>query len=190
MGELDQYAKSIFVEETGLITGGVASFSVPPEIRLHEVRADALLKSRDPPALSHLPAPWCLVEEDENVIELKMQGDKLDRRCFDRALLRRQAREVERREETKGQWKAELPLWLIAPHLPRWLDRVRALTLVGEGVYRIEPYPFQFLWIASNRLPLKPELIPFLLARKDNRLLEFARWVIDHRDLDWLGQMI
>ncbi len=190
MGKLDQHAKLIFSEETGSITHQSCSFIIPPETPLHEVRADGRLLVGDKAALAHLAAPWCLADEDEIVIELKLKGDKLDRRRFDRALLRRQAREVERREQEKGKWEAEMPLWVLAPHKPRWLSKVRDLTLIAQGVYRVGPSPFDFLWIVANQLPLKPELIPFLLARTDQKLVEFGKWVLDHRELEWLTRMI
>ncbi|XXY51396.1 hypothetical protein WME91_09660 [Sorangium sp. So ce269] len=107
-----------------------------------------------------------------------------------RALLRRQAREVERVEEREPPWMGEEPLWFVAPHVPSWLHGVRALEPVAPGCYRVGPSAFQFLWIAANELPLRDELVPFLVARSGRALDDFARWVAPRREVGWVLSMV
>lgn len=45
-------------------------------------------------------------------------------------------------------------------------------------------------WIAANDLPLREDLIPFLVARSGNALDEFARWAAPRRPLDWVLSMV
>lgn len=52
------------------------------------------------------------------------------------------------------------------------------------------PSPFQFLWIAANELPLRDELVPFLVARSGRPLDDFARWVATRRRADWVLSMV
>jgi hypothetical protein len=54
------------------------------------------------------------------MLELKLAGNHVDRKAVSRALLRRQARQVQR-EELEPLWQGEEPLWIVAPHLPDWL---------------------------------------------------------------------
>ncbi|MGK3966419.1 hypothetical protein WMF38_19810 [Sorangium sp. So ce118] len=124
------------------------------------------------------------------MIELKMPGDHVDVLAAQRALLRRQVRQVQRVEEREPRWLGEQPLWLVAPHLPGWLGRVRRLRRVAAGCYGVEPSPFSFLWIAANELPLRDELVPFLVARSGRPLDEFARWVATRRREEWVNNMV
>ncbi|XXT21433.1 hypothetical protein WME94_07705 [Sorangium sp. So ce429] len=124
------------------------------------------------------------------MIELKMPGDHVDVLAAQRALLRRQARQVQRVEEREPRWLGEQPLWLVAPHLPGWLGRVRRLRRVAAGCYGVAPSPFSFLWIAANELPLRDELVPFLVARSGRPLDEFARWVATRRRKEWVISMV
>jgi hypothetical protein len=124
------------------------------------------------------------------MIELKLAGNHLDREAVERALLRRQARQLQRVKEQDASWRGEEPLWLIAPHLPPWLDEMRTPVRLAPGCYWIEPQWQRFLWIAANELPLVDELIPFLLARSGQALDEFCRWVAPRRPLDWVLNMV
>jgi len=124
------------------------------------------------------------------MIELKLAGNHLDRKAIARALLRRQAREVQRLEEEDASWRGEEPLWLVAPHLPPWLREMYTPIRGAPGCYWIEPPSQRFLWIAANELPLLDELVPFLLARSGQALDEFCRWVAPRRPLEWVLTMV
>jgi hypothetical protein len=124
------------------------------------------------------------------MIELKLAGNHLDREAVERALLRRQARQLQRVKEQDASWRGEEPLWIIARHLPQWLDEMRTPERCAPGCYWIEPQWQRFLWIAANELPLLDELVPFLLARSGQALDEFCRWVAPSRPLDWVLTML
>jgi hypothetical protein len=137
--------------------------------------------------LQHLAAPWPEAQpHGEVMIELKLAGNHLDRKAVARALLRRQARDVQRLEEEDASWLGEEPLWLVAPHLPPWLQELRRPERFAPGCYWIDPHGHSFLWIAANELPLLDELVPFLLARSGQALDDFCRWVAPRRPLDWV----
>ena len=109
------------------MTGGAAEWQDPPEIRLGKLTSDGLLVIRRPHGLAPLPAPWPLAQpHTEVMIELKLDGNHLDRKEVERALLRRQARQLQRVKEQNASWRGHEPLWLIAPHLPQWLNEVYA----------------------------------------------------------------
>lgn len=80
-----------------------------------------------------------------------------------RADLRRLARQVQRIEAPKSGWAGEEPLWIVAPHVPGMLIERRTVTELSAGCHSVGPCPFPFLWIAANDLPLRDELIPFLI---------------------------
>jgi hypothetical protein len=190
MGHLELFAQRTFAEETERITEGAARWQDPPEIRLEKVTSDGFLVIRQSRFLSHLAAPWPEAEpHDEVMIELKLAGNHLDRKAVARALLRRQAREVQRLEEDPS-WLGEEPLWLVAPHLPRWLQERRRPMCFAPGCYWIDPHEHNFLWIAANELPLVDVLVPFLLARSGQALDDFCRWVAPRRPLDWVLAML
>jgi hypothetical protein len=113
-----------------------------------------------------------------------MQGDKLDPVAFLRAHFRRTAFELERME---GKRKPPctlnaLPLWFVTSHRRQWLEASPLeLRSVGQGVYQIHPYPYTALYIASNELPLLEPLLPFLVTRTGEALVEFARWIIQYK---------
>jgi hypothetical protein len=187
MGQSEQLAQRTFAEETERTTGGAAGWLDPPEIRLDKVQSDGLLVIRRPHGLAQLPAPWPLAQpHGEVMIELKLAGNHLDREAVERAVLRRQARQLQRVKEQDASWRGHEPLWLIAPHLPQWLDEVYAPVRDAPGCYWVEPQWQRFLWIAANELPLLDELVPFLLARSGQALDEFCRWVAPRRPLDWV----
>jgi hypothetical protein len=193
MGQLELFAQRTFAEETERMTGGAAGWQDPPEIRLGKVTSDGLLVVRRPLLLAPLPAPWPLAQpHGEVMIELKLAGNHLDRKAVARALLRRQAREVQRLEleEDDASWRGEEPLWLVAPHLPPWLHELHTPVRFAPGFYWIEPPSQRFLWIAANELPLLDELVPFLLARSGQALDEFCRWVAPRRPLEWVLTML
>jgi hypothetical protein len=126
MGHLEQFAQRTFAEETERITEGAAGWQDPPEIRLERVQADGFLIVRRPQPLRRLAAPWPQAQpHDEVMLELKLPRNHLDRKAVERALLRRQARQLQRLEEQDASWRGEEPLWLVAPHLPEWLEEMR-----------------------------------------------------------------
>jgi hypothetical protein len=191
MGFLEIFAQQTFADETERITGGAAGWQDPPEIRLGKVQADGYLVIRRPDLLATLTAPWPLGEpHDEVMLELKLAGNHLDRKAVERALLRRQARQVQRLEDQDPSWLGEEPLWLVASHLPDWLDRMCQPERCADGCYWIERHRQRFLWIAANELPLSDDLIPFLLARSGQALDDFSRWVAPRWPLDWVVTML
>jgi hypothetical protein len=122
-----------------------------------------------------------------------MPGDHLDDRAQERALLRRQARQVQRLEmETPGQprWHGQQPLWMSAPVLPEKLSGLRQVRRAALGCYFIEPSPFEWLWVAANELPLREELVPFLIGRSGRALVEFVRWIVTRRPASWVLRML
>ena len=124
------------------------------------------------------------------MIELKLAGHPLDRREVEHALLRLQARQVQRVEEQDAAWRGEEPLWLVAPYLPEWMEKLRRPERIAPGCYWIEPQWGRFLWIAADELPLLDELIPFMLARSGPALDEFSRWVSSRRPIEWVLAML
>ncbi len=191
VGQLDQFAKQIFAEETELVTGGAARFQEPVELNLTEVRLDGMLVVRDAERMLHLGAPWSEAGGlDEIVFEVKMQGDHVSMLAVQRALLRRQARQVQRGEDTKTPWDGEQALWFLTSHLPKVLTKKRNVERVARGCYQVGPASFPFLWITANELPLSDELIPFLIARSGSSLDEFCRWAVTRKPLAWVMRMV
>jgi hypothetical protein len=191
VGQLDQFAKDTFAAETASVTRGAIAWQPPPELGMSEVRLDGLLRVVDPRPLAALPAPWSAAEEaDELVLEIKMPGDHLDLAAIERALLRRQVRQVQRCEDRDAPWSGQEPLWLVAPHVPAVLSKARTPELVSPGCYRVGPASFPFLWIAANDLPLEDELVPFLIARSGRALDAFVLWIAGRRPFDWVWNML
>jgi hypothetical protein len=191
MGHLELFAQRTFAEETERITGGAAGWQDPPEIRLEKVQSDGFLVIRRPHLLEHLAAPWPAAQpHGEVMLELKLAGNHLDRKAVERALLRRQARQVQRLEEQDALWLGEEPLWLVAPHVPEWVEETRRPAGFAPGCYWVDPQWHSFLWIAANELPLLDELVPFLMARSGQALDEFVRWVVPRRPLEWVMAML
>jgi len=191
VGQLDQFAKQTFAEETEAVTHGAVAWQPPAEIGLSDVRLDGLLSVRDPAGLQDLPSPWRDTgKSDEIVLEVKMPGDHLDAAALERALLRRQARQVQRVEATDAPFSGQVPLWMVAPHRPAALAEGRDVHLLAPGCYRVGPAWFPFLWIAANELPLQEALIPFLIARSGRALDDFARWVAAVRPAPWVLRMV
>jgi hypothetical protein len=191
VGLLDQFIKDTFAFETPTVTHGAAVWQLPPELGMSEVRLDGLLRIVDGAALQSLAAPWCLViHADELVLEAKMLGDHLDLPSFDRACLRRVARQVYRQEDPDDPFDGETPLWFVASHVSAVIRARRPVTEVAEGCYRIGPEWMSTFWIAANELPLADELVPFLVARTGRRLDEFLSWVKTRRGLPWLARVL
>ncbi|AKT41668.1 hypothetical protein [Chondromyces crocatus] len=191
MGQPDLFAKRTFAEETERITQGAVTWEDPPEIRLERVQSDGFLVVRRAQHLASLAAPWPAASaHDEVMVEVKMPGDHLAMSSVERALLRRQARQVQRVEEHEPVWPGDEPLWVIAPHVPQWLGSVRSPVRFAPGCYRIEPLGHWLVWIAANELPLQEELLPFLVARSGRALSEFILWVADRRPLEWVITML
>ena len=191
MGMPDQFAKRTFAEETERVTGGAITWKDPPEIGLESVQGDGLLVVRRPEQLSHLRAPWCEARKvQEILVEVKMAGDHCDVPAVERTQLRRQALRVQRVEQRGPPWPNAEPVWMVAPHLPKWLRKARKVRQLTPGCYRVEPSWSPFLWIAANDLPLRDDLIPFLVARSGKALDDFARWAATRRPLRWMLDMI
>jgi hypothetical protein len=187
MGHLDQFAKETFALETATVTHGAATWQLPPELNMSEVRLDGLLLVTTPAVLAALPPPWSTIKEaGELILEIKMPGDHLDMIALDRAVLRRYARQVQRREDPRAPWDGEEPLWIVAPHVPAILAQRRPLERIAPGCYRVGPSPFSFLWIAANELPLLDDLVPFLIARSGRPLDAFVDWVKTRRPIPWI----
>lgn len=193
MGHPEQFAKQTFARETERVTGGALTWQDPPEIglvKLVKVQGDGLLLVRRPELLTGLSAPWSAALGYVLVlVELKMPGDHLDLLALERAVLRQQALRVQRLEG-KTTPPGAVPLWLTAPHVPEWLGRERPLRCVGPGCYAVGPPWSPVLWIAANELPLRLELVPFLVARSGKALDEFAMWVAPQKSVDWVMAMI
>ena len=192
MGRLDQYAKDIFATETTPVTRGAAAWQPPTEIGLTEVRLDGCLLIRDASLLAALPDPWPFAQgHTEIAFEAKMQGEHLDMRASERACLRRQARQVQRMEaDPKDPWDGDMPLWMLTSRVPAVLRKRRSVKEIGQGCHRIETGSYQYIWIAANELPLREELLPFLIARSGEPLDELARWVRDRRPSAWVERML
>ncbi len=143
-----------FADETERMTGGAAGWQDPPEIRIGRVTSAGLLVVRRPLLLAPLPAPWPEAQpHDEVMTELKLAGNHLDRKAVERALLRRQARQVQRLEEQDASWRGEEPLWLVAPHLPLWLEEMRRPVRFAPGCYWIDPHGQSFLRMPRSSTP-------------------------------------
>ena len=93
-------------------------------------------------------------------------------------------------ENPKVAWDGDMPLWMVASHLPSVLHERRSVREVAPGCYWIETGWFQFLWIAANELPLCEDLVPFLMARRGRALDDFVRWTKRRRPRDWLFRMV
>ncbi|WP_234022682.1 hypothetical protein [Sorangium cellulosum] len=155
------------------------------------MQADGYLRVLRPEGLASLAAPWPEARDHKEVlVDLNVAGKHVGVVELKRALLRRQAREVERVEEHSPPWMGEEPLWFVAPDVPSWLHGVRVLERIAPGCYRVGPSSFPFLWIAANELPLCDELVLFLTARSGQALDDFARWVAPRREMEWVLNMV
>jgi hypothetical protein len=192
MGFSEQFAQRTLAEDAARIDGGLARWRRPLEIHLEKVITDGSLVPLDRDPGAHLAAPWSELpryRHSEVLIELKMPGNHLDLKEVERALLRRQALRVVRLEESAPPGSSNVALWIAAAHLPTWLIAAYGCERFAPGCYWIAPYRHNFLWIAANELPLRDELVAFLLARSGRAWDEFARWVVERRPLEWVIDM-
>ena len=161
---------------------------------MSEVRPDGLLIVRDPKKLAGVEPPWDQAQgHAEVLVEIKMQGDHAGPPAMQRALLRRQVRQVQRIEAVKHPappWLGEEPLWMVSASLHEVVRQLRQVSRFAPGCYHIGPSAFAFAWIAANELPLREDLIPFLMARSGGALDEFLRWVARRRPLDWVLRVL
>lgn len=119
-----------------------------------------------------------------------MQGDHLDRTSTERAVLRCQARLVQRLEDPSASWDGDEHLWMMTSRVPRFPFERRKVKRIAPGCYRVGPSHIPFLWIAANELPLADELVPFLIARTGRALDAFVRWVKTRRPIYWLLRVL
>jgi hypothetical protein len=79
---------------------------------------------------------------------------------------------------------------VVAPHVPEMLPKRRKLRRFAPGCYHVGPSAFPFVWVAANELPLREELLPFLMARSGRALQRFVRWVVTRRPREWVLRMV
>jgi hypothetical protein len=191
VGQPDQFAKRTFAEETASLTCGAVLWKDPPEVSLTHIQADGRLLVQRSERLPRLDPPWGYVRgHDEIQLEIKMAGDHLDLGAVERILLRRQARQVERVEDPEAPFAGQSPVWTVAPHVPAILRDVWKVRRIARGCYQVGRFVFPFLWIAANELPLREDLVPFLVARSGRALDDFGRWAVTRRPAPWVLDMV
>jgi hypothetical protein len=191
VGQPDQFAKRTFAQETAPLTHGVVTWKDPPEISLTHIQGDGGFLVRRSGHLPRLDPPWSYVRgHDEIQLEIKMAGDHLGLGAIERILLRRQAWQVERVEDLEAPFTGQGPIWTIAPRVPEVLRDVWKVRRSARGCYHVEPFVFPFLWVAANELPLREDLVPFLVARSGRALDDFGRWVATRRPAEWVLDMV
>src|SRR5262249_22362346 len=187
MGQPDSFVKRTFEEETAQLTHGVVTWKDPPETRLTHIQGDGRLLVRRTRRMSHLNPPWRYVRgHDEIQLEAIMAGNHTGLVAIERILLRRQARQVERVEDAAAPFSGQGPVWTVAPTVPPVLRAVGEVRKVARGCYWVRSVVFPLLWIAANELPLRDDLVPFLVARSGRALDEFALWVANRRPPAWV----
>jgi hypothetical protein len=205
MGRPDQLAKRILREETAAATDQHVAFEVPPEVPVGALAPDGVVRVVTAPGLDTLPAPWCRLRVDAT-LDIKMPGDHSDRATHARAELRRHARWVQRLEALREQAReARSPMeavdprdhaaWFVAPTLARWVhdDAARgflSVEAVAPGCWRLGLGVHETLWIAANELPLRAELIPFLVARSGRAQAEFLAWSATVKGPAWTWAVV
>jgi hypothetical protein len=191
VGQPELFAKRTFAQETAALTHGAVTWKDPPEISLTHIQADGGFLVQRSSRLPRLRPPWGYVHgHDEIQLEIKMAGDHLDLAAIERILLRRQAWQVERIEDPKVPFSGQSPVWTVAPNVSEVLREVWHVRRVAQGCYLVGPFVFPFLWIAANELPLRDDLVPFLVARSGRALDDFGRWVATRRPADWVLDMV
>ena len=191
MGQPEQFAKRTFAEETAPLTHGAVTWKDPPEVSLTHIQGDGRFLVRRSGRLPRPDPPWGYVRgHDEIQLEIKMAGDHLDLPAIERILLRRQARQVERVEDPDAPFSGQGPVWTVAPYVPEVLRDVWKVRRTAHGCYQVGRFVFPFLWIAANELPLRDDLVPFLVARSGRALDDFARWVVTRRPAEWVLDMV
>jgi hypothetical protein len=184
----DSFGKRIFESETKTVTAGAALYDPNAKTPIYSAEPDGLLivkTAKQRKQLSKLPPPWSLFAGEEVTLELKMQGDPTDKEALQRALLQRAARSFSRNTKNKN-FDHENGMWIVAPNLPGWLSQYTDIEDAGPGCYRLWLGVFDSYWIASNELPEREELIPFLVTRWGKPLERFVRWVASRRTPDWV----
>jgi hypothetical protein len=177
---LDQYLKELFEKETPGATQNAFSFAVPPQTRTQAIEADGVLFLQHPELLQKLPYPWRLATTNEVIFEFKMQGDHLNREELELALLRRQAWQRKRAKQDPND-KTQVPVWIASGYLPDWVREERLIETTAPGCYRIEPAFYEVYWIASNELPRRQDLLPFLVTRTGRPLVDLLLWLLETR---------
>lgn len=191
MGQPEQFAKRTFAQETAPLTHGAITWKDPPEISLTHIQGDGRFLVRRSGRLPRLNPPWGHVRgHNEIQLEIKMAGDHLGLDAIERILLRRQARQVERVEDPEAPFSGQSPVWTVAPHVPEVLRDVWKVRRAARGCYQVGPFVFPFLWIAANELPLRDDLVPFLITRSGRALDDFGRWVATRRPAKWVLDMV
>ena len=188
MPNKDSFGKRIFESETKTVTAGAALYDPNAKTPIYSAEPDGLLivkTSKQRKQLLKLPPPWSLFAGEEVTLELKMQGDPTDKEALQRALLQRAARSFSRNTKSKS-FDHENGMWVVAPNLPDWIKSYTQVKDAGPGCYRLWLGVFDSYWIASNELPEKEELIPFLVTRRGKPLETFVRWVASRRTPDWV----
>jgi hypothetical protein len=191
VGQPDQFAKRTFEEETATLTHGVVTWKDPPETSLTHIQGDGRFLVRRTRRLPRLDPPWGYVRgHDEIQVEIVMAGNRMGLAAVERILLRRQARQVERVEDPDAPFSGQGPVWTVAPTVSPVLCEVWKVRRAARGCYWVRSVVFPFLWIAANELPLRDDLVPFLVARSGRALDEFARWVAKRRPPEWVLDMV
>jgi hypothetical protein len=200
MGRADQLIKRIFREETATATGQRVRFEVPAELAMGALTPDGRLTRVVAPAeVAALLSPWCHLRS-EALADFKMPGDHSGRPALARAELRRWALWVGQLEAVEqadgleagaGPDPRDLATWVVAPHRPRWLEAevrrgVLTVEAAGQGCWRLGPRDHGVFWIAANELPLRAELLPFLVARSGRALIEFVLWAETVKGPAWI----
>jgi hypothetical protein len=93
---------------------------------------------------------------------------------------------VQRIEEQDASWRGEVPLWLVAPYLPEWLDEMRRPVRLRRAATGSTRNGTASCGSRRNELPLVDDLLPFLMARSGQALDEFGRWAVPRRPLEWV----
>jgi hypothetical protein len=79
---------------------------------------------------------------------------------------------------------------MISARFPDWLRRESLLQEDAPACYRIDTAPYRFYFVAANELPLRAELLPFLVARSGSALVEFGKWLLQQEAGQWLEWML
>jgi len=93
-------------------------------------------------------------------------------------------------EAPEAPFSGQGPVWTVAPYVPEVLRDVWKVRRTAHGCYQVGRFVFPFLWIAANELPLRDDLVPFLVARSGRALDDFARWVVTRRPAEWVLDMV
>jgi hypothetical protein len=189
--KLDEIGKTLFEEETPPATHGALTFHRQAKSPISSAEVDGVLLCQRKEELSSLPAPWCFFPKDQGevLLELKMRGDKTDKKALKRALLQRQAWEFHRYDQDEN-FQKDIPLWFVSAHLPVWLSSYLTIAKVAQGCYKAEAALFDLYFIASNELPLEEALFPFLVTRDGAKLEGFFEWLPGYKGQRWVVSLL